>query len=503
VAAAADVGSPILHASADEVKVLIGLFCLLRNSTHAGLAAAATLHPSTVSRYVRGTSRPEPRELEKLANAAAVPLWAVEGVLMPVIALAQSVLMRRDLPAPGSWRQVAANALAREPCAAARAAISEYMARHELPLDGEHSAIPGIPRPLEKEAWELLLDQATSFVGSPLSLGGIETLTIGLCSESLRAAAADAARAVELARRALRMAELATGEGPGLRLQGYAWAFVGNAKRVASDFPAADSCFATAWRLWRAGNGSGEPSGLCEWRLLDLEASLRRDQRNFDSALALHERALAASTPADRGRILLNKGATLEQSGRYEAALAVLDDATPLIGAGEPHQAWTAGMNRLVVYCHLGRFIEAQAGLAKLCELACRSGNDLDELRTHWLAGRVAQSLGHKDEALTIFQRVRLEFTKRAMAFDAALVTLELAILHLEAGRSAEVQTLAAEMLWIFSSRKVQREALAALNLFRRAAEDTTATVALVQRVHATLERATRAVAGSSVRRSS
>ncbi|HVR10743.1 MAG TPA: hypothetical protein VMW75_22045 [Thermoanaerobaculia bacterium] len=49
---------------------------------------------------------------------------------------------------------------------------------------------------------------------------------------------------------------------------------------------------------------------------------------------------------------------------------------------------------------------------------------------------------------------------------------------------------LAAEMAWIFNARGVHRETLAALQLFREAAERETLTVELVRRRRAHLERA-------------
>ncbi len=54
---------------------------------------------------------------------------------------------------------------------------------------------------------------------------------------------------------------------------------------MAGKLPAAETSFALAWSLWRsAGPAAANP--LAEWRLHDLEASLRRDQRAFEAALA-------------------------------------------------------------------------------------------------------------------------------------------------------------------------------------------------------------------------
>lgn len=72
-----------------------------------------------------------------------------------------------------------------------------------------------------------------------------------LCAESVRAAAADVNQALDLADLALRVALLVHGEeGWRSRVQGYSWAHVGNARRVASDLPGADDAFDRYRKLW-------------------------------------------------------------------------------------------------------------------------------------------------------------------------------------------------------------------------------------------------------------
>ena len=65
---------------------------------------------------------------------------------------------------------------------------------------------------------------------------------------------------------------------------------------------------------------------------------------------------------------------------------------------------------------------------------------------------------------------MRQDFLAEKIAYDYALVSLELAALHLEQGRTGLVKEIAEEMLWIFEGEKVHKEALAALTLFRQAA---------------------------------
>ena len=117
--------------------------------------------------------------------------------------------------------------------------------------------------------------------------------------ESERMAAHRVEDALELANLALSIAERVPGaEGWRSRLKGYCWAHVGNARRVANDFSGADEAFARAWDFWRAGAGSG-PELLAEWRLLDLEASLRRAERRFQAALELLDKAQASAAGDD------------------------------------------------------------------------------------------------------------------------------------------------------------------------------------------------------------
>ncbi|HYX24555.1 MAG TPA: hypothetical protein VFC23_10425, partial [Thermoanaerobaculia bacterium] len=97
--------------------------------------------------------------------------------------------------------------------------------------------------------------------------------------------------------------------------------------------------------------------------------------------------------------------------------------------------------------------------------------------------------LGERERARTAFEEVRREFTERGMGYDTALVSLELAALDLEDGRTAEVKELAREMVTVFRAQEVQREALAALLLFRRAALKERATAELARDVAEFLNR--------------
>jgi tetratricopeptide (TPR) repeat protein len=313
------------------------------------------------------------------------------------------------------------------------------------------------------------------------------------CAASLKAAADKPDVALELASLALAIAEKAPGEERcRSRIQGWCWGHLGNARRVATDFDVADAAFARAWQLWRAG-APAEPEWLPEWLLLSLEASLRREQRRFPEALELLDQAMTScdGDPAAMARCLLQKERVCEAMGDIPAALAALAQAAPHVAASEDqHLLFAHRFNTAADLCHLQRFDAAVERLPEISELALQQGLELDGLRVGWLAARVAAGLGRTREAVDGLEHVRRRFTQLSLPYEAALSSLDLAVLWLEAGRTAEVRELARAMAWIFDAKGIQREALAALQIFREAALREAATVELAQQVIAEIEAA-------------
>jgi transcriptional regulator with XRE-family HTH domain len=474
-----------------DVRVLVTLLRRLHGWSQMEMAVRAAVHRSSVCLYESGAQVPLPGTVEKLAGAAGVPMWVVDGVLLPAIALARESSLATALTTVDG--EVAFSALEDESAqVAARLGVARLFAALAERAEDEPAAAanPGVPG---KDPWELLPACAQREPSVLAELGAdFERLIECVCAASCRAAAHDPGSALALAGLALRLAALLPGEeSRRLRAQAYVHGFLANALRVASDLPAAEAAFATAWKLRRLAGEGGASELLGEWRLLDLEASLRRDQRRFAAALDLLDRALALAPAAARGRVLLNEATTFEQAGQIEAALATLAAAAPLVdAAGEPRERMGVRFNTLVNLCHLGRHSEAEASLAELRQLVLELGNEQDLTRLGWLASRVAAGLGRREEALAGLATVQRDFRERGHAYNAALVSLDMAILYLEDGRTREVAALAGQMLWIFGAQGVHREALAALRLFREAAESDSLTAKLARRLRDYLERA-------------
>ncbi len=312
-----------------------------------------------------------------------------------------------------------------------------------------------------------------------------------LCEESIKAAGDSADRALELANLALHVAELSPGEEASRqRVQGYAWAHVGNARRVKGDLPAADEAFGRSQKLWREG-ARGDSGLLNEARVLGLEASLRRAQTRFAEALELLDQALAVDKGGETKYLLLNKAKLLEETEDFSGAVAVIERVAPIVELeGETRFLLLLRQNLSVNLCALGRYGETWELLPGIEALAAKVGNDLDNLRLHWLKGRLFAGLGRRDEAARAFFLVRDGLISRGIAYDAALVSLELAAVYLESGHLSEVKSLARQMASVFQLQGIHREALAALTLFRDAAERETVTLDLARRLIGYLKRA-------------
>ena len=298
-----------------------------------------------------------------------------------------------------------------------------------------------------------------------------------VCQESVRQASRKVEASAALARLGQEIAERVRGpESFCRRLQGYAAAHGPNVLRVAGELKAARTVLEKAKAQWASGS---DPFGLLDpGRLLDLEASLCRDERRFEEAVALLDQALTVSHRP--GNILVNRGFTLEVMGEYERSVEALLQAIPLIDRKAEPRLWNiAHLNLANSYCHVGRFQEATDLVRKVRPLVAELKDELDLIRIVGLEGRIAAGLGGATEARALFQQARLQFAGHEMWYDVALLLLEEAVVLLDQGRTAEVKELALGLHQVFESKRIHREAMAALSLFEEAARREAATAEL------------------------
>jgi tetratricopeptide (TPR) repeat protein len=179
--------------------------------------------------------------------------------------------------------------------------------------------------------------------------------------------------------------------------------------------------------------------------------------------------------------------------GEIERAFAALAEAAPLVeAAGDRRLLFALRFNMADNLCHLARYEEAAQLLPLVRELAIQQANELDLIRVGWLTAKVAAGEGRAEEAIAGLEQVRRDFTARELPYNAALSSLDLCALLLQAGRTVEVKEIAVAMAWIFKAQGIGREALAALSLFCDAAVQESASVELARRVIEDLEQVRR-----------
>lgn len=329
--------------------------------------------------------------------------------------------------------------------------------------------------------------------------GRFQTLAVCelLIDKSFEEGFRDTARSVELAELGLTLAGLLDEERYGFSvardLEARAWAFLGNARRLAFDLAGAEEALAKAERV--AENGSADP--LEEARILDLRASLLSDQGRFEQAAELLDAVIDIyddlHEPHRKGRAMISKGVILGYAGWPEEAIRQIRRGLGLLDWDrEPRLVLMARHNLAWFLNDCGKSEEALQQLERFRHTYRDFSDPWTGLRLAWLAGRIAAGLGRLDEAEQALRGVKLRFLEGGHGYDASLVTLDLAKLYLQEGRNAEVRTLADEMLTVFLSQDIHRQALAALAVFQRAAEGDSATPGLVQEIADYLRRARR-----------
>ncbi len=315
-----------------------------------------------------------------------------------------------------------------------------------------------------------------------------------LMLQSEREAAIDPERAGETAALAALVARRSVGVGregapsaDGLGLFALAFAHVANLLRVKGDLQGAEETFREARSFYGHYSRNLDPAAPPAAdrfgfgaRLLDLEASLAIDRREFDRARALLNRAerLArdsagayAQPRAEEwgnplGRIMAKRSRLLAEEGDPLAALAEIRKAQRIVSV-EEHPRLRLCLDQAAAVCLLdvGAVKEADRALPMLADLVARHGQPLHGVKVDWLRAQIARARGRTDEARELLETTWRRFARAGAVFDAALAVLELADLEAEEGRTAIVTELVTGLVPFFSSQDIHREALAALSL--------------------------------------
>jgi len=377
------------------------------------------------------------------------------------------------------------------------AASEDYRALIRLLLDNQRAAVASLRERLAAERaaapalWREVRSEPLERLGERIwkdprfqTWGFFEFLVdraYGMIQEDTRGAEA-------LLRLAIDVAEHLGPEenGPGARetAKTRAWAWLANILRVQGHFQQAEVAFQTA-ELYLAGSWL-DP--LDEALLLELRGALRRGQRRFAEAVELLDAAIAiyreVNEPHLHGRALAIQGLALQYMGDYAAAADRFRRSLFLAdGVREPRLLVGSQYNLIHCLEESGQIAEAAELISEAKRMMEQVGKPSDLLRLRWAEGRIDASQGRPGAAEKTLREVRRAFLDAGLVFDAALVSLDLALVYLRQRRAEETKRLVAEMIPVFQSREVHREALAALIVFQRAADLEELTAGLVEEI--------------------
>jgi tetratricopeptide (TPR) repeat protein len=205
-----------------------------------------------------------------------------------------------------------------------------------------------------------------------------------------------------------------------------------------------------------------------------VAAAFASDQGRFAEAIELVTVAILGYQNLGEiplmGRALIKKGIYAGYDDRSEEGIAWIMEGLKKI---DPSQA--PALVLAAVHAVLWNLVEAgacrEAGelLALARALYQRDGGFLNRLRLRWLKGRIALGLDELETAAEHLNAVRQGFRLADQSFDAALASLDLALVYARQGRLQEIIALTGEMIATFRALNIGREAIASLAVLSKA----------------------------------
>jgi tetratricopeptide (TPR) repeat protein len=265
-----------------------------------------------------------------------------------------------------------------------------------------------------------------------------------------------------------------------------------NALRAQGELRLADQLFQAARFLLKT-QGGGD--GLVSAELDHMEGVLRRDQRRFQEAEALLERAVASYRAeerlADEAQGLISLGVAYRQSRELSRALEVVERAERLLSRLKDERlTLLVRHNRALYTWEAGEPEKAREIFTASRELYDRFPDPAIQLRRLWLEAHLTKAEGDFEAAESRYRAAQEGFLREGIGYDAALVALDLAMLFAEQGRTGELKRLAEEIVPVFEAQDVHREAAAALLLFQDAVRTEQVTLRYLIELSRYLERA-------------
>lgn len=271
-------------------------------------------------------------------------------------------------------------------------------------------------------------------------------------------------------------------------LRALAAAVEGNGYRLLGDYPMAIACFCDADGL--VVGGTGDPVTFAE--VHSYRASLLRDQSRLPEAAAYARRAAVVFKKVGEhhlaGRAYLKLSVIQHTMDDHGKAVAAAWDALSLLDPEQDPQTVQFAYENLALYVsEAGDPARAREILAE--HPSPEGCPEHFRLMRTWHEYLIAAKLGEQAEAIAGLEEVRDAFAALGDAPNAATATLDLALLHGEAGDAAAMGRTAAEALPLLVPLGLPDEVLGTLMMLQEAARAEALTVGLLRKAQKELNR--------------
>ncbi len=255
-------------------------------------------------------------------------------------------------------------------------------------------------------------------------------------------------------------------------LEAQAWAWIGNAQRLAMDFSAAEESFARAEAIWELADAESSPLVLAE--ILQNKAALYWYRRRFTEALALVEKARPIfrehGEPRALAQLLILQSSILLFANRPPEARTVLDQAFAISSStNDVYLALSAHAALTNIHLVVGDSAAAAESFEEFKQLASNLSNPVPRYSLDWVGGLVSEAKGELKTAETLLERARLAYEQNDDPLPAATVSLDLALLSARQGRFEATIQHASRAQALFSGMRIDRETLMAVALLGEA----------------------------------
>jgi tetratricopeptide (TPR) repeat protein len=248
--------------------------------------------------------------------------------------------------------------------------------------------------------------------------------------------------------------------GPQIQdLRARAWGYIANSFRLRFDLRRSREAFEVASFHLRMGTGDSFERAM----ILNLNASLLKDQRRFDDALRIMRRvALIFRELADPDKLasaLVSIGSLHFSLGDPRESIRLLSEADALLDPRESSRLLLSiRHNQVDSLITAGCLLEARHLLGKSRELYRQFTDPSVENRHRWVRAKLASASKSFVEAEKLFKESNQGFVAADRPYDSALVSLDLASLYMKQGRKEEATRLKAKVRPILSSQGIEAD---------------------------------------------